>query len=95
MAFLADNLSTLLSRTVVDQTGIAGEFQIELTYTPDAPAVPSPDAVRPRPADGAAAADLGPDIFTAIQEQLGLKLNPGKGPVEVLVIDRVERPSEN
>ena len=56
---------------------------------------PSPDAAGPRPADGAAAADIGPDFFTALQEQLGLKLESAKGPVEVLVIDHVERPSEN
>jgi uncharacterized protein (TIGR03435 family) len=41
------------------------------------------------------AADLGPDFFTAMREQLGLKLEPAKGPVEILVIDHAERPSEN
>lgn len=56
---------------------------------------PSPDAAGPRPADGVPAADLGPDIFTAMQEQLGLKLESAKGPVEILVIDHVERLSEN
>jgi uncharacterized protein (TIGR03435 family) len=95
MAFLAGILSTPLSRTVVDKTGIGGEFQIQLTYTPVAPSVSSADAVPPGRADGAAAPDRGPDIFTAVQEQLGLKLQSGKGPVEVLVIDHVERPSEN
>jgi uncharacterized protein (TIGR03435 family) len=95
MAFLSDILSGLLSRTVVDKTGLKGEFQIQLTYTPVAPSVPSPDAAPPGRADGAATPDRGPDIFTAVQEQLGLKLQSGKGPVEVLVIDHVERPSEN
>lgn len=82
MAFLADMLSNQLSRPVVDKTGIPGDFQIHLAYVPDAPTVSS-------------TADLGPDIFTAIQVQLGLKLQPAKGPVEVLVIDHVERPTEN
>lgn len=84
MAFLADLLSGPLGRTVVDKTGLAGEFAVKLSFTPVAPAVPSPDA-----------ANSGPDIFTAIQEQLGLKLQSDKGPVEVLVIDHAERPSEN
>ena len=95
MAFLSDILSTPLGRTIADKTGITGEFDIQLTYTPVAPSVPSPDAVPPGRADGAAAPDRDPDIFTALQEQLGLKLNSGRGPVEVLVIDHVERPSEN
>ena len=85
MARFADFLSSPLGRTVVDKTGIIGEFRIDLSYTPDTPAVPS----------SGAAADRGPDIFTAIQEQLGLKLESVKGPVQVLVIDHVEKPSEN
>jgi uncharacterized protein (TIGR03435 family) len=95
MALLANFLSHMLSRTVVDKTGIAGEFDFQVIFTPDAPAVPSPDAAGPRPADGAAAADPGPNFFTAMREQLGLKLESAKGPVEILVIDRVERPSPN
>jgi uncharacterized protein (TIGR03435 family) len=95
MAFLSHILASRLSRTVVDKTGITGEFDLQLTFTPDAPAVPSPDASRPRPADGAAAADPGPDIFTALQEQLGLKLESAKGPVEILIIDQVEKPDAN
>jgi uncharacterized protein (TIGR03435 family) len=95
MANLANFLSTMLSRTVVDKTGITGEFDFQLTFTPDTSAVPSPDVAGPRPAGGAAAADLGPDIFTAMREQLGLKLESAKGPVQVLIIDHVERPSEN
>jgi uncharacterized protein (TIGR03435 family) len=84
MAELADALGLPLGRAVVDKTGITGRFRIELTYTPLASttnAEPSADAAL--------------DIFTAIQEQLGLKLESSKGPVEVLVIDRVEKPSEN
>jgi uncharacterized protein (TIGR03435 family) len=74
-------LSSILGRAVVDKTGLAGRFDIHLEYTP-AELVPGAD----NPA---------PSIFTAVQEQLGLKLESSRGPVEVLVIDRVERPSEN
>jgi uncharacterized protein (TIGR03435 family) len=87
MAFLSDLLSGRLNRPVVDRTGIIGDFQIQVTFKPQAPAVPSPDATP--------AADLGPDLFAALQEQLGLKLESVKGPVQVLLIDHVEKPSEN
>jgi uncharacterized protein (TIGR03435 family) len=74
--------ASILERTVVDKTGLTGRFDIYLEYTPESSATP--------PADDAA-----PSIFTAVQEQLGLKLESGKGPVDLLVIDHVERPSEN
>ncbi len=80
MADLAPLFSVILGRTVVDQTGITGAFSVHLRFAPDE--VPAADAT-------------GPSIFTAVQEQLGLKLESGKGPVEVLVIDSVEKPSEN
>jgi uncharacterized protein (TIGR03435 family) len=96
MAEFAGALGLPLGRTVVDKTGITGRFRMELTFAPDTSTIPFPDAGGPgRPADAAPPTDLGPDIFTAIQEQLGLKLESGKGPVEVLVVDHVEKPSEN
>jgi uncharacterized protein (TIGR03435 family) len=90
MSDLAGGLSGMLERIVVDKTGIMGRFHLQLTYAPDdsvrrfadIPGAPEP------PADA-------PNIFTALQEQLGLKLESAKGPVEVLVIDHVEKPSEN
>jgi uncharacterized protein (TIGR03435 family) len=69
-----------LGRVVIDKTGIAGKYDILLKWTPV-----STEAV----------AAPGPSIFTAIQEQLGLKLEPTKGPVRVLVIDSVQMPSAN
>ena len=72
-----------MARTVVNKTQLKGIFNLLLQWTLD----PPPGAAAP---DGA-----GPTIFTALQEQLGLRLEASKGPVEVLVIDRVERPSEN
>jgi uncharacterized protein (TIGR03435 family) len=89
MAALSHDVRNFVDRPVIDKTGIAGVFHIHLEFTPDentagfgagAPADPS---------------GL-PSIFTALQEQFGLKLEPGaKGLDESIVIDRVERPSEN
>jgi uncharacterized protein (TIGR03435 family) len=73
-------LSQNLDRTFVDKTGLTGSYDFELHWTPD---------------DGPVTPDSGPSIFTAIQEQLGLKLESTKGPVPILVIDHIERPSEN
>jgi uncharacterized protein (TIGR03435 family) len=75
----------------VDKTGIEGRYDLKLSWTPDDGAAP----VLNGSGSSSAAADSGPSIFTAIEEQLGLKLEPQKGPVEVLVIDHVEMPSEN
>ena len=71
-----------LSRLVVDRTGLTGSFDFELQWSADTG----------RPSAGAPAADT-PSIFTALQEQLGLKLEAQRGPVEFLVIDTIERPT--
>jgi uncharacterized protein (TIGR03435 family) len=83
---LAEELSKEVGRDVVDKTGITGRYKIALTWAPDA----SANSEAP-----SAPTDSGPSIFTALQEQLGLKLEPQKGPVAVLVIDHAEMPSEN
>jgi len=87
-------LSTMVDRKVIDKTGIAGLFDFHLEYTRDET---SGFPGRGGDAGGAAApaAPEGPSIFIALQEQLGLKLTPDKAPVESLVIDHVEKPSEN
>ncbi|MGA3202289.1 MAG: TIGR03435 family protein [Bryobacteraceae bacterium] len=78
MGLLAAQLAgRVLDRAVLDRTGIVGEFDVNLEWTPDE----SPDP--------------GASIFTALQEQLGLKLETQKGVVDVLVVDHVERPSAN
>ena len=87
-------LDMVLDRPVIDKTGITGQFAIHLVFSPD-------DSAMPRQATddtGAPAAVRTPDapgIFQAIQEQLGLKLVPARGPLDVLVIDHIERPSQN
>ena len=68
-------------------TGLTGGFDAQLTWTPDASLSNSPEAPSP--------ASDGPSLFTPIQAQLGLKLDAQRGPVEVLVIDSVERPTED
>ena len=77
-------LSRAVGRPVLDRTGLTGRWDFLLTYTPDAPL----RAGDPAPGDS-------PDLFTALQEQLGLKLEATTGPVEMLVIDRIEPPTEN
>jgi uncharacterized protein (TIGR03435 family) len=86
VSLLAEQLAETLGRVVVDQTGITGRYNLALTWTPDLSAG-QPSA--------ASAPDQGPSLFTALEEQLGLKLEPRKGPVPVLVIDRVAMPTEN
>ena len=78
-----------LDRPVVNTTAIAGRFSFHLDFTPDS----GPLALRP--AGDAPADPTGPSIFTAMQQQLGLKLEPAKAPAEFLVIDHVERQSDN
>ncbi len=89
---LAPSLSRMLGRKVIDKTGLTEKFDIVLEWTPD-----ESQAMRPPPdATTAPAADSSlPSLFTALQEQLGLKLESQKGPVEIFVIDRAEKPSEN
>src|SRR5579871_1083936 len=84
--------SAVLDRPVVDQTGLAGKWNFLLKWTPDESQFGGMGIKVPPPSD---AADAPPPLFTAIQEQIGLKLDAGKASVEVLVLDHVEKPSEN
>jgi len=96
MPYLAKHLSLTLGRTVVDKTGLTGRYDYKLDWTPDMDlAATGPMPGYPQRAAVQAPDPSGPSIFTAIQEQLGLKLESQKGPVEILVVDRVEQPSEN
>jgi uncharacterized protein (TIGR03435 family) len=92
MTFLANSLSQMVQRVVTDKTGLNGNYEFEVTFTPDGPqagpGTPPPGAPPLPPIDPNA-----PSIYTAVQEQLGLKLDSARGPVAVLVIDTVEQPT--
>ena len=95
LQMLATTLANQVGRPVIDKTDLKGKYDFKLEWTPDlgsgegmgAPP-PGVDAPPPPKADG-------PTLFTALQEQLGLRLEPQKAPVETIVIDRIEKPSEN
>lgn len=90
MARFAERLSRIADRPVVDRTGEKGAFDFELKWTPDA------QSARPPATPAGTIADEPPSLFTAIQEQLGLRLEPAKAPVEYLVVDHAERiPTDN
>jgi len=91
---LVNFLTNQLGRPVYDKTGLTGLFDLKLEWTPGGEQVPGPFGPNPNapppPADPS-----GPSLFTALQEQLGLRLESTKGPVEVVVIDSAQKPSEN
>ena len=82
MSTLVNLLSSQMQRIVIDKTGLTGNYDLDLTWSRDDGIAPSPDS-------------NAPSIFTALQEQLGLHLQPSKSPVETFVIDHVELPTEN
>jgi uncharacterized protein (TIGR03435 family) len=86
--FLPTNIG-VWDRPVIDKTGLSGSYDVKLEWTSDAALARSPETAAP----AAVSAAERPSIFTALQEQLGLKLEPARGPVEVIVIDSVERPT--
>jgi uncharacterized protein (TIGR03435 family) len=93
---LARVLSLQTSRTVVDKTGLTGNYDFTLQWTPDDATPPMPGGADGGPPHSESGTDaVGPSLFTALQEQLGLKLEPTKGAVDVIVIDHIDAPSEN
>jgi hypothetical protein len=95
---IVNSLSQQLGRPIIDKTGLDGLYDISLTWIPGAEQAPNPFALAPpagAPAPPPSADPSGPSIFTALQEQLGLRLESSQGPVEVVVIDSAEKPAEN
>ncbi len=90
--FAAMMQETVLDRPVVDQTELAGRYDFALNWTPDDSQFGGMAAKLPPPTDNT---NPPPNLYTAIQEQIGLKLDATKAPTNVMVIDHVEKPSEN
>lgn len=90
LSTIAKVLTVPAGRIVIDRTGIDGSFDYKLEWVPDPANMPMINGVKP---DGSKLD--GASIFTAVQEQLGLKLEATKGPVETLVIERAEKATEN
>jgi uncharacterized protein (TIGR03435 family) len=90
MAHFVSSLTQVTRRIVTDETGLAGEFDLDVTFMPDQPVALNGGVAPP----SLSMSDR-PSLSTAIQEDLGLKLEPQRREVDVLVIDRIERPSEN
>ena len=83
---LIQHLEEAMERRVIDRTGLKGNYDIELSYLDQSladPSLPAAQALR------------GPSLFAALQEQLGMKLEAGRGPVEVLVVDSASAPTPN
>jgi bla regulator protein blaR1 len=99
ISMLVTALAAMTGRTVVDKTGLTGKYDFSLQWSPD----DNPGANLLKDSGTGSSGDSAapaldsnfPSLFTAIQQQLGLKLEAGKGPVEVIVIDHIERPSAN
>jgi uncharacterized protein (TIGR03435 family) len=87
MQMLADNLSSTVGRPVIDKTGLTEKYDWVLEYDPNVSGAANQD--------NGAGDEQRPTIFTALQDQLGLKLESTKGPIDTWVIDKIDRPSEN
>jgi uncharacterized protein (TIGR03435 family) len=96
MAQLASNLTNILRRPVLDKTGFTGTFDVHLEFSRESTApMGAAGSSTPGAAPGVLFDNNGPTIFTALQEQLGLKLESQKGPADLLVTDHAEKPTEN
>jgi uncharacterized protein (TIGR03435 family) len=106
LSALLQILSQQVGRTVLDKTGLTGRYDFTWQFNfnpgagggrggPQSAAGGAPTGANPTPSIGTSADSEPPSIFTVLEEELGLKLDSGKGPVEVIVIDHIERPSGN
>jgi uncharacterized protein (TIGR03435 family) len=84
---LARNMSRMVGRAIVNRTGLQGRYDFDLKFTPEGELTAAPAADRPP--------DAPPSLFVALEEQLGLKLEPERAPVDVVVVDSIARPVED
>jgi uncharacterized protein (TIGR03435 family) len=91
MTMFVNLLAGPLNRPVINKTGLTGRYDIDLHYAPGSGQAPSAETAESAQRDFSSE----PSLFTAIQEQLGLRLESTKAPVEILIIDHIERPREN
>jgi uncharacterized protein (TIGR03435 family) len=89
---LATSVSQWVDRPVIDKTGLRGNYDVELTYSPEVGQSARFGTVEP---DRSSTNGNAPSLFSALREQLGLELKSARGPVEVLVVDHLERPEAN
>jgi uncharacterized protein (TIGR03435 family) len=93
---LVFQLSNFLGRPVVDKTGLTGKYDVKLEWAPDENQLAMFQQMGVPEGSGAPPADpLGPSLFSALQEQLGLRLDSQKGPVEIFAIESIQRPPAN
>jgi uncharacterized protein (TIGR03435 family) len=95
MTQFAEYLSSVVGQPVVDKTALSGFFDIKLEFTPEQFRGRTSANGEPPRVNGESIDANGPSIFTAIQEQLGLRLEPAKGTVQSLIIESAERPTDN
>ena len=88
----SSHLARVTRRTVIDRTGLSGQFDLRLEYLPDQA---TPGSASPDHPDASAEVQPGASLFTALEQQLGLKLVPVKGTRQAIVIDHIEKPSGN
>ncbi|MFZ0819124.1 MAG: TIGR03435 family protein [Candidatus Acidiferrales bacterium] len=92
---LARTLASFLGRPVLDKTGLTGMYDYTLQWSPEDTRAQAPSGGGDGQPPAAPSEPAGPTLLMAVQDQLGLKLESGKGPVEIIVIEHIERPSEN
>jgi uncharacterized protein (TIGR03435 family) len=95
MTLLTQQLQSIVQETVLDKTGLSDNYDLDLKWTLDNEAIMSAKLDHSGEQQASAKADSGPSLFTALEEQLGLKLQRGRGQVETLVIDGAQLPTQN
>jgi len=86
---IVQNMSRMVGRLILDRTGLQGRYDIDLKFSPETDLTVPPTAAVERPPDAS------PSLFVALEDQLGLRLEPQRAPVNVVVVDSIQRPAED